>query len=873
MANQEGKFFESDDIPICSVCDVVCLDLSSLPTCSHPVCPNCLVAMASLHTSETTTNCKTCAEEERQKASVENPRGTTEIRLDSATSGKHGRQAMKTPLRVDINTAQSLSTDEVTIQGTSDTNTEDVRVTHAWSLDNPEPNQKRQEDLPDTPQEEASGDVFQATQLDHVQFADIKRRRNSLPVVMIAAGQAKLRRNSLPSVIIVPGLMGLSLKEDSSRTLAENVDKIREALSVATKHRHCATCLLAKKSTVPQLKCVDCDSSFCEKCSTEHKNIPTNSTHVMAPVEQRLRRSSVVNPRAGGMGSSSRGQGPLCLTHQGAQLGMYCRNCEVLLCRECVVDRHLDCPGVVSAQDYAAEEREAVRLSQILRFFSEQRQEADDTTAALTAKKRKLKEETRRCFSMLMKSCMDVEKGLLEDLEMSVTDHTDLLTRHSSAWLNLQECMQQLLDVTDVLHFLPTPDFLPLSVACKSSLSHALREGEMLATEAPAHMIVNLSLKPSLQDTVVSCVQEMGSTALTVTTHSALILRKMASTSYSSLKDTGEPHITSMILLSHTSLLAADFNNSCLKLFHREKNGHEWFLVEVLPLKFRPYSLTQLLQKRRPETSESEKVSLTASESDDSSNRCDVISEVEEEDGYTAGSSREQPADCPVDEEIPADCPDSEETDDALEAQVAVTSPSSGCFIVSVPLTGEDKMQVVTTISVEEGWWGITAIDENTLAVVTVESGHSHVSMMDTENNTRWLLPLDSADNSPLLQSPRHILATSPTSLVLCDTTQGAVLRVGTDGAVLFTYTGHGTQQLCHPEGACVDSYGDVYVTDPEDCSVTVLDQGGRLRRKTSCQQSDLVFPSAVCVDGNGCLYVGNEGGKVLTVFDMIHAD
>jgi hypothetical protein len=51
---------------------------------------------------------------------------------------------------------------------------------------------------------------------------------------------------------------------------------------------------------------------------------------------------------------------------------------------------------------------------------------------------------------------MDVEGSLLEELETSVTDHTDVLKAQSSAWLTLQESTQQLLDMADLLHYLPT---------------------------------------------------------------------------------------------------------------------------------------------------------------------------------------------------------------------------------------------------------------------------------------------------------------------------------------------------------------------------------------------------------------------------------
>ena len=89
-------------------------------------------------------------------------------------------------------------------------------------------------------------------------------------------------------------------------------------------------------------------------------------------------------------------------------------------------------------------------------FFSEQRRNTEETMAALKTRKKDLQDHIRKFFSTLMKACMDVEAHLLEELETPVSDHTDLLEQQSAQWLQLQERMQQLLDITDTLHFLPT---------------------------------------------------------------------------------------------------------------------------------------------------------------------------------------------------------------------------------------------------------------------------------------------------------------------------------------------------------------------------------------------------------------------------------
>ena len=37
----------------------------------------------------------------------------------------------------------------------------------------------------------------------------------------------------------------------------------------------------------------------------------------------------------------------------------------MLVCTECIVHQHLDCPGVVSAEEYASEERQTVKMCRV----------------------------------------------------------------------------------------------------------------------------------------------------------------------------------------------------------------------------------------------------------------------------------------------------------------------------------------------------------------------------------------------------------------------------------------------------------------------------------------------------------------------------
>ena len=144
------------------------------------------------------------------------------------------------------------------------------------------------------------------------------------------------------------------------------------------------------------------------------------------------------------------------------------------------------------------------------------------------------------------------------------------------------------------------------------------------------------------------------------------------------------------------------------------------------------------------------------------------------------------------------------------------------------------------------------------------------MSLMDMDKNFKRRIPLTSDTTLTPLVSPRHIIATSPSSILVCDQGKKAAIHVTTDGKLLFTYTGHGSQRLFRPEGLCMDGRGLVYITDSGDHSVSLITTVGHLRSKTGSQQRDLNCPQAVCVDRNSCLYVSNDGGKQLTVFDII---
>lgn len=969
--------YESNDLPICSVCDSVSLECLPLPSCPHPACPKCLDAACQSTADVTATSCKICLKEELELASKALSENSSKIAGYSEQNSKHsfesGIEATSATLfmleaphsgpasssQMESNTTgpreqevttssfDSISSNKKEKQeptkkpwvsfSSNDSGphfspadeTEGLSRQHAKKelridIVPLEKDQRPQESSEKSKSESGAAGKDHSLQVagtysqdnkptdplmmgDMRSFdEDITRHARDSKVseteknASLTLGQKAERKPSISKVSAMDLIKNstissnadtqkkqnlsdteqkeASLKEWKDNSLAENIKKIQRAFAEATKYSHCYECLRAKKSVAPDVLCLDCALSFCNRCCSKHRSTGGHAEHIIVPVvESRNNKTPHLGPG-------------FCLNHKDVELTQYCRNCEELICRDCIADQHLDCPGVVSATEFATEEREAVKryrvkYAQVMRFFSEQRRDSEETMVALNMKKKAVLADIRKFFSALIKACMDIEGSLLEELETAVCDQTDLLKEQSSTWQDLQESMKQLLDFTDILHFLPSGDFLPLSAASKVSLSQALRQGEELAAAAPPQMMLSLCLEQSSQRSVIKRIKEIGATALTVTTHNTLSLRKINDMSFCDTSDKDEPLVTSLILLTHCVLLAADFNNACLKLLHKDQQSEDWNIAQVLPLKFRPYGLAPLSGKSGAYSATvKEKETLEAAETQCSrpsggqNQKCEGVSsscyvppasdlQENHQDTHEDRTTRRSVTQTAVsmdDEEVTS------LTKDGVDfvVQVAVSSPFTGCIIVSVPGTG--RMSIAQTICKEKGCWGIATLDQHTLAVCGVDAGRTYINLIDTRTAQKQKLNISSETLLTPLVSPRHLQATSPTTLIVCDHGRKAAVHIDVSGKILFTYQGHGNQRLSRPEGLCMDSQGFIYIADSGDHSISIIAKGGHLLSKTGSQQNDLQCPQAVCVDRNSCLYVSNNSGKTLSIFDII---
>ena len=78
--------------------------------------------------------------------------------------------------------------------------------------------------------------------------------------------------------------------------------------------------------------CCDCGGFFlCSACCTAHKNVPATKNHTILPLDEFLQ--SKVPPH-------NVNKSPLCKKHPQEMLKLYCKNCEMLVCRDCALVTH-----------------------------------------------------------------------------------------------------------------------------------------------------------------------------------------------------------------------------------------------------------------------------------------------------------------------------------------------------------------------------------------------------------------------------------------------------------------------------------------------------------------------------------------------------
>ena len=223
------------DIPICSVCDNISLECSSLSACSHPACPKC-VAMVSLGTTVLTT-CKVCAQQPKQRSAdiSENHDQADESKCDgglpTGTPGEPNNTERDLRNKKLI-TRQDRVEESATVSPRSETQLHSLR---------------------DKAQGLRHQDRTSAEKVDEIS-------------ILGRTEAAAVPGRRLPNAPAMTSVVRAYLEEaERSDELSDSVAKIQEAMMLATKYSHCSNCLQDKKSRSPDLLCLDCSLSFCTR--------------------------------------------------------------------------------------------------------------------------------------------------------------------------------------------------------------------------------------------------------------------------------------------------------------------------------------------------------------------------------------------------------------------------------------------------------------------------------------------------------------------------------------------------------------------------------------------------------------------------------
>ena len=194
-------------------------------------------------------------------------------------------------------------------------------------------------------------------------------------------------------------------------------------------------------------KCLECNFYLCEECTIIHKKQWNTKHHKITPLAER--------------GVKQLEQRNLCSVHKGEELKVYCRTCQEVICRDCIIVTH-------KQHDYALIKNVREELSKKL----------EDLMISVTKKEINLK-STLDCICQAIQEEQDKLashqvkiRTFFDERVAKVQERIDTLMQHVS---KLQECKTTLLADVDsasashLKQLAAQEDELQFSCACLSS--------------------------------------------------------------------------------------------------------------------------------------------------------------------------------------------------------------------------------------------------------------------------------------------------------------------------------------------------------------------------------------------------------------------
>jgi len=191
--------------------------------------------------------------------------------------------------------------------------------------------------------------------------------------------------------------------------------------------------------------CSDCGGFFlCSGCCKVHRNVPATKNHTVLPLEKVMQSKVPL---------CTTNKFPLCDKHPQELLKLFCKNCEVLVCRDCVLVKHRS-HDYSFVDDLVRDERkklENVTLKELETILTS----TNDAIAEVKQMRSKVLSNNGTSVSRLMDTFQEIvdmvnehKKALLEEIQQMTQDDLCTLQNQQNDLASLKQKIELCRDFT-----------------------------------------------------------------------------------------------------------------------------------------------------------------------------------------------------------------------------------------------------------------------------------------------------------------------------------------------------------------------------------------------------------------------------------------
>ena len=196
--------------------------------------------------------------------------------------------------------------------------------------------------------------------------------------------------------------------------------------------------------------CCDCGGFFlCANCSTAHKNVPSTKNHsLMTLKDLSTPKTSVTSIKSS----------PLCQKHPEELLKLYCQDCEILVCRDCVLVTHKT-HNYSFVDDVIEKEKQQLKdvtlreLDKILTSTSEAINDVEQTQAKILSDNDQHINQLNKTFRDITDMANKHKKTVLDKINQMAKDDLSPLQKQQDDLTMLKKNVEKCRDFTsNTLH-------------------------------------------------------------------------------------------------------------------------------------------------------------------------------------------------------------------------------------------------------------------------------------------------------------------------------------------------------------------------------------------------------------------------------------